>query len=143
MQFVCDAPGQKTWFMIETEAEAASESQLMRHAVEKHFRRAYDQAAQTYRPSPGPYVEQDIGREAHIRRVMPMFLTLRDAEGTGLATAMLPPCDDADKKAFRPIIVGAGNDDPYPAHADAIAALGGHFGLTLDRVRCYPYLQGR
>ena len=26
MQFVCDAAGQKTWFRIETEAEAARES---------------------------------------------------------------------------------------------------------------------
>ena len=34
MQFVCDAPGQKAWFRIETEAEAARESELMRHAVE-------------------------------------------------------------------------------------------------------------
>ena len=49
MQFVCDADGQKTWFRIETEAEAAQESQLMSHAVEKHFRRAHEEAAQSYR----------------------------------------------------------------------------------------------
>ena len=61
----------------------------MRHAVEKHFRRAYEQASQAYRPAPGPFVEQDIGREAHIRRTMPVFLTLRDGEGNALATAML------------------------------------------------------
>ena len=74
MKYVCDAPGAKTWFRIETEAEAILESRAMNHAVEKHFRRAYEQADQSYRPAPGPYVEQDIGRGAHIRRVMPVFL---------------------------------------------------------------------
>ncbi len=87
MRFVCDAAGQKTWFRIETEAEAAQESELMRHAVEKHFRRAHEQASQAYRPV--PFVEQDIGRAAHVRRTMPVFLTLRDGEGNVLATAML------------------------------------------------------
>ena len=91
MRFVCDAAGGKAWFRIETEAEAARESELMRHAVEKHFRRAQEQASQCYWPAPGPFVEQDIGREAHIRRTMPVFLTLRDGEGNALATAMLPP----------------------------------------------------
>jgi len=36
-------------------------------------------------------------------------------------------------------VVGPKNADPYPEHEDAIAALGQHFGLTLDRERCYPY----
>jgi hypothetical protein len=142
MQFVCDADGQKTWFRIETETEAAEESRLMRHAVEKHFRRAYEQADQSYRPAPGPYVEQDIGRGAHIRRVMPIFLTLRDEEGRALVTAMLPPQDRAgtrDVLEVSPVVVGEGNGDPYPAHGAAIEALGRHFGLTLPRARCYPY----
>jgi len=138
MQFVCDAAGRKTWFLIETEAEAARESQLMHHAVEKHFRRAYDQAAQTYRPAPGPYIEQDIGRGAYVRRAMPVFLTLRDGDGNALATAMLPPAG-RESRAFDPIIVGYENSDPYPEHGDAIRALGRHFGLALDRARCYPY----
>ena len=34
MRFVCDAPDRTTWFQIETEAEAALESDLMQHAVE-------------------------------------------------------------------------------------------------------------
>jgi hypothetical protein len=42
MQFVCDTPDGKTWFQIETEGEAAAESDLMSHAVEKHFRQARD-----------------------------------------------------------------------------------------------------
>ena len=46
---------------------------------------------------------------------MPIFLTLRDGEGTALVTAMLPPAGK-DERAFRPIIVGASNSDPYPQH---------------------------
>jgi hypothetical protein len=112
----------------------------MRHAVEKHFRRAQEQASQAYRPAPGPFVEQDIGRAAHIRRTMPVFLTLRDAEGTALATAMLPPQQAGrDGPACSPMVVGPGNGDPYAAHGDAIRDLGRHFGLALDRIRCYPY----
>jgi hypothetical protein len=69
---------------------------------------------------------------------MPLFLTLRDPEGKGLVTAMLPPKGQSDR-AFRPIIVGFGNSDPYPEHGDAIRKLGEHLGLTLDPARCYPY----
>ena len=141
MRFVCDAAGQKTWFRIETEAEAARESELMRHAVEKHFRRAHEQASQAYRPTPGPFVEQDIGRAAHVRRAMPVFLTLRDGEGNALATAMLPPEQAAgrDGPTVCPMVVGPGSGDPYPEHGEAIRDLGRHFGLALDRSRCYPY----
>ena len=51
---------------------------------------------------------------------------------------MLPPGGKRDPD-FGCIIVGPGNGDPYPDHGDAIKALGAHFGLTLDRARCYPY----
>ena len=140
MRSVCDAAGGKAWFRIETEAEAARESELMGHAVEKHFRRAQELASQAYRPTPGPFVEQDIGRAAHIRRTMPVFLTLRDGDGNALATAMLPPQQAGrDGPAVCPMVVGPGNGDPYPEHGEAIRALGRHFGLALDRSRCYPY----
>ena len=140
MRFVCDAAGGKAWFRIETEVEAARESELMDHAVEKHFRRAQEQASQTYRPAPGPFVEQDIGREAHIRRTMPVFLTLRDGEGTALASAMLPPPQAGrDGQPLCPMVVGPGNSDPYPEHWEAIRSLGRYFGLALDPSRCYPY----
>ena len=141
MRFVCDAAGGKAWFRIETEAEAAKESELMCHAVEKHFRRAYEQAWRAYRPAPGPFVEQDIGRGAHVRRTMPVFLTLRDGDGTALATAMLPPEQAAGRNspAVCPMVVGPGNGDPYPEHGEAIRDLGEHFGLALNRARCYPY----
>jgi hypothetical protein len=141
MQFVCDAPP-KTWFRIETEGEAALESRAMDHAVEKYFRQAKEQAARTYVPPRSARVfEQNIGLAAHIQRVMPMFLTLRDPEGRALATAMLPP-EGQDEHQFRPIIVGHGNSDPYPEHGDAIRVLAEHFGLTLEREYCFPYRRG-
>lgn len=138
MRFICDVMGGRTWFQIETEAEAAQESELMRHAVEKHFRRAYEEAAQSYDPAGVPYIEQDIMRAAHIQRAMPLFLTLRDEEGQALVTAMLPAAKQADLAA-RPVVVGRDNSDPYPEHGHAIDALARHFGIMLDRVRCYPY----
>lgn len=138
MQYVCDAPGDKTWFRIETEGEALAESTLMRHAVEKFFRREREKAVASFRPVSTVFVEQEIGLNAHVQREMPLFLTLRDGEGTALATAMLPP-RGAEDAAFRTIIVGPANGDPYVAHADAIAALGRHFGVPLEAARCYPY----
>lgn len=138
MKYVCDAPDWKTWFRIETEAEAERESSLMDHAVAKSFRRERDDAIQSYQPTSKSYVERDIGLKAHIQREMPLFLTLRDSDGGGLVTAMLPPGGRADP-AFRIIIVGKGNSDPYVEHEAAIKALGTHFDLTLNRRRCYPY----
>jgi len=138
MKFICDATGKKSWFRLETEAEAEQESTLMGHAVAKHFRRARDKAVQSYKPASARFIEQDIGREAHVQRAMPLFLTLRDNDGTALVTAMLPPGGD-EATGFRPIIVGNGNQDPYPVHDDDIEALGRHFGLTLERDRCFPY----
>jgi len=138
MKYICDAPRGQTWFRIETDAEAAAESALMRHTVEKYFRREKAKASESFKPVSSRFVEQEIGREAHIQREMPLFLTLRADDGTGLATAMLPP-RGVDESSFRIIIVGAANGDPYTDHEDAIAALGTHFGLNLERSRCYPY----
>jgi hypothetical protein len=138
MRYVCDAPGSKTWFRIESEAEAVAESDVMRHAVEKYFRKEHDRAAQSFRPISKVYFEQEIGLKAHIQREMPLFLTLRDDAGEPLATAMLPP-GGRDDRSFRPIIVGPGNADPYPEQGDAIRALAQHYSMTLERSRCYPY----
>lgn len=138
MEYVCDAPGNRTWFRIVTEGEASAESEAMRHAVEKHFRRERERAAESFQPQTTVFIEQDIGKEAHIRRTMPLFVTLRDEDGVALVTAMLPPDGKRDAN-FGCIIVGPGNGDPYAAHGDAIKALGEHYGLTLDRARCYPY----
>jgi hypothetical protein len=143
MKYVCDAPADRTWFRIETEVEAIQESALMRHAVEKYFRGEWDKAAQTFQPVSKIEIEQHIGLTAHIQSEMPMFLTLRDGDGKGLATAMLPPGGtDRAGAAFRPIVVGPNNADPYPLHGDAIEKLAAHFGLALDRERCFPYRRG-
>jgi hypothetical protein len=141
MKYVCDAQGGKTWFRIETEVEAAQESEMMQHAVEKFFCQEWQKAADSYEAPAAAFFEQEIGLKRHIRETMPIFLTLRDDEGKGLATAMLPPGGRATN-AFRIIIVGPGNADPYPEHGDAIRTLGEHYGLTLDRARCYPYRSG-
>lgn len=138
MQFVCDGPN-GTWFRFETEGEAIQESQLMGHSVEKYFHQAAEEAAKSFVPPPTsrPF-EQKIGLKAHVQKVMPIFLTLRDSSGGGLATAMLPPAGK-DEKSFRPIVVGPKNADPYPKHAEDIKALARHYGLTLDPARCFPY----
>ena len=138
MQYVCDAPPH-TWFRFETAGEAALESLAMNHAVEKYFRQANELAIKSYVP-PGNVrvIEQNIGLKAHILRVMPRFMTLRDNEGKGLCTAMLPPTGQ-DERTFKPIIVGPNNGDPFVEHAAAIRKLGEHLKLKLDPVRCFPY----
>lgn len=141
MQFVCDA-SPKTWFRIETEAEATLEARAMNHAVDKYFKQAQEQAAKSYvPPKAGHFIESSIGRKAHILKVMPLFLTLRDNEGKALVTAMLPPRGQKDPN-FRCIIVGKANADPYPQFGEAIKKLGTHLGLILDRERCFPYRRG-
>jgi len=141
MKYVCDAPGDRTWFRIETEFEASQESALMRHAVEKYFLTEWHKAERTFQPISKIEIEQNIGLAAHIQSEMPLFLTLRDADGKGLATAMLPP-GGTEGTGFRPIIVGPNNADPYATHGDAIQKLAEHFGLALDRERCFPYRRG-
>lgn len=138
MHYICDAPDGKTWFRLETEAEAIDESQTMHHAVEKFFRQEKAKAEQSFTPASRNFIEQEIGLKAHIQRVMPLFLTLRDGEGNPLATAMLPPGGREDQ-AFRPIIVGTSNSDPYAEQGAAIRALADRFQLDLNRARCFPY----
>ena len=136
MEYICDAPDDRTWFRLVSEGEALAESEQMRHAVEKYFRREWEKAADSFHPLTNVFIEQDIGKAAHIQREMPMFLTLRDQDGAPLVTAMLPP---KGKGGGGCIIVGPGNADPYPEYSSAIAALGNHFRITLDRTSCYPY----
>lgn len=139
MRYVCDAPGGKTWFRFETEAEAEAEAALMRHAVDKHFRKHMAAARESYRTPPNtPLIERDIGLKDHIVRSMPLFLTLRASDGEALATAMLPP-EGRNQVNFRIVIVGPENADPYVAEAKAIAALGAHYRLDLKREDCFPY----
>jgi hypothetical protein len=138
MKFVCDAPEGKTWFRIETIAEAMHESDLMGHAIEKYFAKERDKATQSFVPASTVFIEQEIGLNAHLQREMPWFLTLRDGDGAPLASAMVQPRGREDR-AFMPVIVGAKNSDPYAAHGEAIRALSRHMGITLERTRCYPY----
>ena len=138
MKYICDAPERKPWFRIETEVEAEHESALMNHAVAKHFRQAREAAVRSFKPASGVYIESSIGLERHIQRTMPLFLTLRDYDGSPLVTAKLPP-EGQDDPEFRYVIVGPSNSDPYPFQDGAIRALGAHFGLELDHSRCYPY----
>ena len=58
----------KPGFEIETEAEAASESDTMRHAVEKFFRKEQEKATQTFQPLSKVNFEREIGLKAHIQR---------------------------------------------------------------------------
>jgi hypothetical protein len=141
MEYVCDAPNGLTWFRLMTEAEAAAESEDMRHAVEKHYCRERQRAADAFRPLSTVFIEQEIGKEAHINRTMPLFMTLRDEDGKAHVTAMLPPGGRKTADATC-IVVGLANADPYTQHADAIAALACHFDITLDRADCYPYRRG-
>ena len=138
MQYVCDAPGRKTWFRLESEAEAIRESEDMHHAVEKFFSSEQAKARASFRPTGAALFEAEIGLKAHLDRTAPLFLTLRDEEGTPLVTAMLPP-GGRPVPSFRSILVGFRNGDPYSAHGDAILALARHYGLPLDREHCYPY----
>ncbi len=141
MQYVCDADP-FTWFRIETPGEAGLESQMMDHAVERYFKQTHEQATRSYvPPASAAAFEQSIGLKGYVQKTMPMFLTLRDGDGTALVTAMLPPAGQKDA-GFRPIIVGRSNSDPYPVYGDAIRALAAHFGLALDRDRCFPYRRG-
>jgi hypothetical protein len=142
MQYVCDA-SRNTWFRLETIAEAQAESRLMDHAVERYFRDAHEEAQRSYvPPAGGRFIEQNIGLKDYIQRTMPMFVTLRSPDGEALVTGMLPP-GGKPQAGFRPIIVGRSNDDPYPQHGEAIAALARHLGFPLDRERCFPYQRGR
>ena len=139
MRYVCDAPGGRTWFRLETEAEAEAEAALMRHAVDKYFHRFAAAARESYRaPKTAATFEQAIGLKDHVAKSMPLFLTLRADDGEGLATAMLPP-EARNQANFRIIIVGPENADPYETEAPAIQALANHFGLELKREACYPY----
>ena len=83
MRYVCDAPGGTTWFQIEIQAEAGGTS----GDEPRRREAAQETAAESYVAPPGPFFERDIGLKAHVQRSMPIFLTLRDGEGTALVTA--------------------------------------------------------
>ena len=57
MLYFCDA-GDLTWFRLENVGEASMESQAMDHAVERYFRRAYQEAVDSYVPLPEREVDK-------------------------------------------------------------------------------------
>lgn len=81
MLHVCDAPDGKTWFRLESEIEAEQESDLMGHAVAKHFVRERKKAEASFKPASSVSFEGNIGRDAHVQREMPLFVTLRNQDG--------------------------------------------------------------
>jgi len=135
MRYICDAPGNKTWFCIETEGEAADESDTMQHAVEKYFRKE--------KRARDPDLPADLDR-LHRTGDRPQGASpARDAavpdaarrRRDPLVTAMLPaarrdesglPADSSSARA---------NTDPYTDNADAIRVLAQHFRIVLDPVR--------
>src|ERR1700688_3921208 len=117
MEYICDAPGDRTWFRLVSEGEALDESERMGHAVEKYFRREWDKAADSFQPLTSVFIEQDIGKAAHIQRELPMFLTLVDQDGAPLVTAMLPP-GGRRQLSFGCNTGGPANGNPYKQHAD-------------------------
>ena len=124
MQFICDAPGGKTWFRIETEGEAAFESDSMSHAVEKHFRHAWEAATDSYQSAGRSFVEQNIGLKDHVRRVMPLFMTLRDVEGNTLATAgNTIPASGSSSSGLRTAIPIRSTRGPSPGSACISASI--------------------
>ena len=138
MEYICDAPGDRTWFRLVSEGEAVMESEVMRHAVEKYFRREWEKASKSFKPLTSVFFEQDIGLAAHIQREMPFFLTLRDEEGTPLVTAMLPSGGRRDR-SFGLHHRRAGQYRSLQAARRCDRALAEHFDMPLDRAHCYPY----
>ena len=136
MEYVCDAPNNLTWFRLVTEGEAIAESLEMRHAVEKHYRRERERAAETFHPTIDGVHRAGHQQGSSHQAVDAVVPDAADEDGKPLVTAMLPP---KGKGGGGCIIVGPGNADPYPEYGAAIAALGSHFGITLDRTSCYPY----
>ena len=132
MQYVCDAPGGKTWFRIETESEAAIEQIETHNPVEAFYRDERKSAVQSYRPAPRlAFIERDIALSAHLSQAMPIFLTLRDCDGTALATAVVPPQGKPNGR-FQSVVVAPDCGDPFPAQGAAIAALEMQFGVRFD-----------
>ena len=118
-------------------ARPRQESEVMRHAVEKYFRRERERRRESFKPLTSVFIEQDIGKAAHISA------RCRSSSPCAMRTARRrsrPCCRPGGGGIGRGcIIVGPANTDPYKQHADAIEALAEHFDMPLDRAHCYPY----
>src|SRR5260221_546969 len=79
MQYICEAPP-KTWFRIETVAEAGFESRAMEHAVERYFRQAYGHAAPLDAEAGANDAAVEIGHHRLVHVVDPMGLLAQEAQ---------------------------------------------------------------
>ena len=132
MQYVCDAPGRRAWFRIETEGEASLEAQDMGHSLDYFFRHERDTATRAYAPLRTlSFIERDIGLSAHLTRTMPIFLTLRESDGTAVASALLP--QDPDQLSIAARVIGPGDNDAFREQREALQALEKHLGKKLRR----------
>jgi len=108
------------------------ESEVMKVRIDTEFRNERDRATRSYRPHPRlQSIERDIGLNAHVLRVMPIFLTLRDREGTALANAVLPP-EDKSRGVDHSVVVGPDYANPFASQSDAIKALEQHYDISLQ-----------
>ena len=131
MRYVCDVSERMTWFRIETDGEALLEAMATQIAVAYFFEEERRKALSSYRPRAElSFLERDIGLESHIQRTMPLFLTLRDNNGSALATTMLP-LDGKDDGVFPVLVWGAGSVDAYELHTVALRALEKHFDIPI------------
>lgn len=138
MKYICDVPGGRTWFRLESEAEAERESARMQHGVAVRFHDERARAIRSYRAQSAASAGGSLPLERHVRIAMPIFLSLRDREDAALVTAMLAH-GSPDHPEAELVIVGKGDTDPYPDHGRAIAALSDRLGIDLDRARCFPF----
>jgi hypothetical protein len=125
----------KTWFRIETEAEAFQNRRpwTMRW---RYFNRPGAGRCRLRSTGRAPRHRAEHRPERTSERV-PIFSPCATTRAT-LATAMLPPTGQTERE-FRPCC--GTQPDPirvYRGHQ----ALGKHCGLTLDPVRCFPYRRG-
>ena len=114
-------------------------SETMRHAVEKYFRKEQDKATQSFRPISKVYFEQEIGLKAHIQREMPLFLTLRDDGRHAARYRDAAARAGATTAAFARSSSGPAMPIPIRSRAMRFARSAQHYGMTLERARCYPY----
>jgi len=118
------------------------ESRLMRHTVEKIFlpRAGGRQSNPGVPERPNAIERGHSALEAHVQREMPLFPHVcATGRGNALGYSDAATGWQGSRRVSGSSSFAASNADPYPEQDAAIAALGAHFGLTLDRHRCFPY----
>ena len=84
------------------------------------------------------FLEQEIGLKDHVQRGgLPLFLTLRDEDGVGLVTAMVPP-EGREERGFRCHPGRPRRPNPR-RRASPMLRWASRLGVALTPARCYPY----